>query len=80
MSCYSTSAFRWRFDGLTAAQKVRRALLSAGTRLVAITGFSDEETRSLAKDAGFERYFVKPVDLEKLQDYLRSVENRIGVL
>src|SRR5882724_11065643 len=50
--------FPLRSIGLTAARNARRALQSAGTRLVAITGFDDDETRSLANEAGFEEYFV----------------------
>lgn len=64
-----------RIDGLTAARNARRVLRASGTRLVAVTGFDDPETQRLAEQVGFEEYFVKPIDLARLEDYLDRVSD-----
>jgi CheY-like chemotaxis protein len=40
--------------------------------LVAVTGWAQESDRALAKDAGFDAYLVKPVELDRVQAVLRS--------
>jgi DNA-binding NtrC family response regulator len=42
-----------------------------GLRGIALSGYSDEETRQQARDAGFVDYLVKPVDI---QDILRAIQ------
>jgi DNA-binding response OmpR family regulator len=42
-----------------------------GLRAIAVSGYSDEEHRQQARDAGFVDYLVKPVDI---QDILRAIE------
>jgi len=41
------------------------------TRLIAVSGYSDQAMRERCEDAGFERHLQKPVDFEELQ---RSLE------
>ncbi|MBX3249308.1 MAG: response regulator [Myxococcales bacterium] len=48
------------FDGLEIARRVRA--LGSPTRLVALTGHGDAETRRAAHDAGFDAHLVKPLD------------------
>ena len=42
-----------------------------GLRAIALSGYSDEEHRQQARDAGFVDYLVKPVDIP---DILRAIE------
>jgi len=44
----------------------------AGGLLVAMSGYSSDEDRAKAKAAGFDEYMVKPVDLDRLRELLRS--------
>lgn len=55
--------------------EVARALRGEGHRavLVALTGFGGDEDRRAAAEAGFDRHFVKPLDLGRLRDLLASV-------
>jgi CheY-like chemotaxis protein len=39
---------------------------TAHATLVAVTGYGRREDREQAKAAGFDHYFVKPVDMEAL--------------
>jgi CheY-like chemotaxis protein len=40
---------------------------------VAITGYAAEEDRRLAQEAGFNLYFVKPLDLDRLESLLGTL-------
>lgn len=54
--------------------------------LIALSGYTDQESRTLAREAGFHHYLIKPVELDHLQellaDYLgaerRAAPIRIG--
>jgi PAS domain S-box-containing protein len=59
-----------RMDGYAVARAVRAIPACAQLRLVALTGYSREEDRRLAKAAGFDAYLVKPVDPDALKDVL----------
>jgi DNA-binding response OmpR family regulator len=37
-----------------------------------MTGYGSDEDRAHAKEAGFDEYLVKPVDLDLLRGWLRS--------
>ena len=50
-------------DGVALAGRLRALPATAQTRLIALTG-SDEAAR--AEEAGFERFLLKPISLEKL--------------
>lgn len=56
--------------------EIARAMLKepqlAATRLVALTGFRDEEAQRRGREAGFSQYFTKPVDLSELRRYLST--------
>jgi CheY-like chemotaxis protein len=41
--------------------------------LVAITGYAAEEDRRLAQEAGSNLYFVKPIDLDRLESLLATL-------
>jgi signal transduction histidine kinase len=55
-----------KLDGYEVAQKVRAADGMADVRLVAMTGFGQEEDRRRALAAGFDAHIVKPPDLDVL--------------
>ena len=57
-------------DGHEVARRLR-ALGREGLRIVALTGFSEEEDRRQALESGFDLYLVKPVDPDDLH---RSLE------
>jgi signal transduction histidine kinase/ActR/RegA family two-component response regulator/putative methionine-R-sulfoxide reductase with GAF domain len=61
-------------DGYEVARRLRA--LSPPTpgrlRLVALTGYGQDEDRRRARDAGFDHHFTKPVDLEVLRKLLTS--------
>jgi two-component system, OmpR family, sensor kinase len=56
-----------KLDGFEVARQVRRAGLGQDTRLVALTGYGDPETRRRAVDAGFDAHVVKPVEMDELE-------------
>jgi len=49
-------------DGCEVARRIRATVAGAGMTLVALTGYSDDETRSSAVAAGFDEFVVKPAD------------------
>ena len=53
-------------DGNELAKRLRAQPQTSGAVLVAITGYGQEQDRMKALAAGFEHYFVKPVDPAKL--------------
>jgi CheY-like chemotaxis protein len=59
-------------DGYEVARRLRAMPASAGAFLVAMTGYGSDEDRAHAKEAGFDEYLVKPVDLDLLRGWLRS--------
>ena len=56
-------------DGCEVARQVREEL-SDPPHLVALTGLGSPSDRSDALEAGFESYFVKPVDSHRLEELL----------
>jgi signal transduction histidine kinase/CheY-like chemotaxis protein len=57
-------------DGFAVAGTLRRQPETAATRLIAVTGYGQEEDRRRALSAGFDIHLVKPVDPQKLLGYL----------
>jgi CheY-like chemotaxis protein len=58
-------------DGYEVARRLRAMPALAGAFLVAMTGYASDEDRGAGKDAGFDEYLVKPVDLDILREWLR---------
>jgi len=56
-----------RLNGYDAARLIRQQRWSAGTLLVALTGWGQEEDKRRAADAGFDRHFTKPLDPGELR-------------
>jgi two-component system, chemotaxis family, CheB/CheR fusion protein len=63
----------WRappgLDGLDVARRLRSDPQLGGTRIIAMTGSGREDDRQAAREAGFDQYLLKPVDL----DFIRSL-------
>jgi CheY-like chemotaxis protein len=57
-------------DGNELAQHLRALPQTAGTLLIALTGYGQEEDRKATLAAGFDHHLVKPVDFKKLASIL----------
>jgi PAS domain S-box-containing protein len=57
-------------DGYQVARELRRDPLTAQSRLLALTGYGQEEDQRRSKEAGFDVHLVKPADPDQLQELL----------
>lgn len=57
-------------DGNELARRLRAAAETAHTLLIAVTGYGHEKDKLNAATAGFDQFFVKPVDASKLVELL----------
>jgi signal transduction histidine kinase/CheY-like chemotaxis protein len=60
-------------DGHTTARRIRDLMGSRHPRLVALTGFGQDEDRCRSRAAGFEAHLLKPVSPETLRGALAAV-------
>jgi signal transduction histidine kinase/ActR/RegA family two-component response regulator len=60
-------------SGHELARRLRKLPGTQGTALMAITGYGQESDRADGEEAGFDRYFVKPVDADLLLEALAGV-------
>ena len=67
-----------RLDGYAAARELRQDAATRGIRLVALTGWGQEEDRRRAREAGFDAHLVKPAELDALRRVLDQVKNEPG--
>jgi len=58
------------FDGNELARRLRRLPQTAGSTLIAMTGYGRQQDRDTAMAAGFDHYLVKPVNTTALSDIL----------
>ena len=58
-------------DGYEVARRLRADTATATARLVALTGYDGDEELRKAKDAGFDRHVVKPIDPFQLEALLQ---------
>ena len=58
-----------RLNGFEAARRIRKQQ-QEGLRLVALTGWGQEEDRRHSDEAGFDAHLVKPIDLAALTKLL----------
>jgi CheY-like chemotaxis protein len=56
--------------GYDVAKQLRSDATQAGLRIIALTGFGQEDDRRRSKEAGFDHHVVKPVDPDELQRLL----------
>ncbi|MEC5406356.1 PAS domain S-box protein [Paraburkholderia sp. MPAMCS5] len=57
-------------NGYEVARRVRRDFPDAGIRLIAVTGWGQQQDKQTAVEAGFDHHFTKPVDPMELQRVL----------
>lgn len=57
-------------DGYEVARRIRRQPQLDQVRLIAITGYSRDEDKQLAMEAGFDEHIAKPVSVAQLQEIL----------
>ena len=57
-------------DGFEVARTLRRQPETAGCRLIAVSGYGQEEDRRRCREAGFDAHLTKPVEAELLQQVL----------
>ncbi|HET7369511.1 MAG TPA: ATP-binding protein [Gammaproteobacteria bacterium] len=61
-------------DGYEVARRLRTRLGYATTVLVALTGWSQEDHKRRAREAGFDHHFVKPVDPARIETLLAELK------
>jgi PAS domain S-box-containing protein len=59
-------------SGYEVATALQQEQATAPPRLIAVSGYGQEEDKRRARDAGFERHLTKPVDLEELRRVLST--------
>lgn len=59
-------------DGLEVARRIRATVAGAGMQLIALTGYSDDATRSSATAAGFDDFVVKPADPSTIERVMNA--------
>ena len=57
-------------DGYETARRLRAQQGAKALRIIALTGWGDEQTREKTAQAGFDAHLVKPVDFEALFKWL----------
>jgi len=60
-------------DGNEVARRIRQQPQFATTRLVALTGWGQDEDRRRTQESGFDHHLTKPVDIAALQALLASI-------
>ena len=60
-------------DGFEIARHIRATPEVAKVFLIAMTGYGSDRDQEKARDAGFDRFLVKPIDLALLQEWLRTM-------
>ena len=60
-------------DGYAVARALRTDPSLPGVRLIALSGYANEEARRQASEAGFDAHLAKPPDLEQLRQTLTSM-------
>jgi PAS domain S-box-containing protein len=57
-------------DGFEAARRIREKGWSAGTQMVALTGWGQEDDRRRSRESGFDHHFTKPLNTDDLLQLL----------
>jgi signal transduction histidine kinase/CheY-like chemotaxis protein len=62
-------------DGKALARHLRKEPETANATFIALTGYTEEHEMANAKAAGFDHYFVKPMDTERLLAVLNDLKD-----
>jgi PAS domain S-box-containing protein len=65
-------------DGFEVAEALRMAPGGAQQRLVAVTGYGQDEDRRKTREAGFQDHLVKPIDPDELDRILSGLAAELG--
>jgi DNA-binding response OmpR family regulator len=65
-----------QLDGFAVARQIREHTPCKSSLIVAVTGYADEAHRQQGEEAGFDDYFVKPIDPMELIARLRASSAR----
>jgi CheY-like chemotaxis protein/two-component sensor histidine kinase len=68
-----------KVHGYEVARRLKSGDATAGCVLVAVTGWGQEDDRRRAREAGFDRHLVKPVDPAELEKILSGTANEARV-
>jgi CheY-like chemotaxis protein len=60
-------------DGWEVARQLRRDPAMKEVKLIALTGWGQDEDRKRTESAGFDHHIIKPVDFALLQKLLASI-------
>ncbi len=60
-------------DGYELARRLRALPELAQTHLVATTGFGADDDKQRGREAGFQEYLVKPIDVDQVEGLLERV-------
>jgi two-component system CheB/CheR fusion protein len=63
-------------DGYEVARRIRQRKDSAGLRLIALTGWGQEEDRRRTAGAGFDHHLIKPAEIEVLRGLMAAAGPR----
>ncbi len=63
-------------NGFETAKRIRSETWSRGTVLVAMSGHSNAEYQRAAREAGFDRYLIKPTPLKEITGLIEEFSNR----
>jgi signal transduction histidine kinase len=66
-----------KVHGYDVARQLRRDAATADCLLVAVTGWGQEGDRAQAREAGFDRHLVKPVDPVEIEAILEASPDRV---
>jgi CheY-like chemotaxis protein len=64
------------FDGYHTARELRQRPGGGGLVLAALTGWSSDQDKRRAREAGFDRHLTKPVDPADIDELLRTAARR----
>ncbi len=65
-------------NGYTVAQTLRERPEMSSVVLVALSGLGQQEDKARAAEAGFDRHFTKPVDVNALRAFLAATGEALG--
>jgi signal transduction histidine kinase/DNA-binding response OmpR family regulator len=66
-------------NGYEIARRLRQQPALSDVLLVALTGYSQEEDRRRAREAGFDHFFVKPIDVQAVASLLATTAEAVSV-
>jgi CheY-like chemotaxis protein len=66
-------------DGYELASRLRKQNTLGGIRLIAITGYGQEEDKRRTAAAGFDLHLVKPIDVPGLVRAIEALDSRESV-